>query len=65
MTKSQILEKILRDFRNQWEEAGLQESQVPECEKVIIDAIDKSLRGVEPDANIRTCEDFGHLDVKC
>jgi hypothetical protein len=65
MTKSQIIEKVLKEFRNLSEETGIPEGVDANYEKVIVAALGKSLRGVEPDTEIRTCDDFGFLGVHC
>ena len=65
MTKSQIIEKVLKEFRNVSQETGIPEGDDADYEKVIVAAIEKSLRGVEQDTEIRTCEDFLDLNVKC
>jgi hypothetical protein len=65
MKKAQILEKILNEFRNDSKEAYLPQRDDADYEKVIVAALEKSLQNVEPDIDIRTCEDFSHLNVKC
>ena len=65
MTKAQIVEKVVKDFWNHSEENGTSHGNDAYYEKTIVEAIEKSLQQVDPDANIRTCADFGHLKVKC
>ena len=65
MTKSEIIEKVLNEFRNESEAAGIPARDDVDYGKVIVAALEKSLRNAALDANIRTCEDFGSLNVKC
>jgi hypothetical protein len=65
MTKSEIIKKVLKEFRNESEAAGIPARDDAAYERVIVAAMEKSLRNVEPDTNIRTCEDFSSLYVKC
>jgi hypothetical protein len=65
LTKAQIIEKVLRDFRNVSEETGIPERDDVDYEKVIVAALEKSLRTAKADTEMRTCEDFGVLNVKC
>jgi len=65
VTKSQIIEKVLKEFRNVSQETGIPGRDDANYEKVIVAVLEKSLRGVEQDTEIRTCEDFGYLGVHC
>lgn len=65
MTKSEIIEKVLREFRNVSGETGIPERDDADYEKVIVAALENSLRNAEPGIDIRTCEDFGYLGVHC
>jgi hypothetical protein len=65
MTKSEIIEKVLNEFRNESEAAGIPARDDADYGKVIVAAMEKSLRNAALDANIRTCENFGSLNVKC
>ena len=65
MTKREILEGMLKDFRSLTKESGTQFGDEGDHEKVITEVLEASLKGVEADAHIWTCEDFGHLNVAC
>lgn len=65
MTKSEIIEKVLREFRDVSEETGIPGRDDANYEKVIVAALENSLRNAEPGIDIRTCEDFGYLGVRC
>jgi hypothetical protein len=64
--KAQIVEKVLKDFWTQSEENGISRGDDDAYyEKTIVEAVQKSLQQLDSDADIRTCEDFGYLNVKC
>jgi len=65
MTKSEIIQQVLNDFRDDSERAYILEGSDVDCEAIILSALEKSLQTVGPDTDIRTCEDFGHLNVAC
>lgn len=65
MKKAQIVEKALNDFWNQSEENGISRGNDAYYETTIVEAVEKSLGQADPDADIRTCEDFRYLNVKC
>jgi len=65
MTKAQIVEKVVNDFWNHSEENGIPRGNGACYEKTIIEAVEKSLQQVDLDADIRTCMDFGYLNIKC
>ena len=65
MTKSEIVQQVLNDFWAESEGAHIPERSDVDCESIILSALEKSLQTVGPDTDIRTCEDFGHLNVTC
>jgi hypothetical protein len=65
MTKAQIIEKVLKDFWETSEENGIARGDDTDYEKTIVEAVEKSLQCADPQAEIRTCEDFRDLNVKC
>jgi hypothetical protein len=65
MTKSEIIKKVLKGFRNASEATGIPAGDDVDYERVIVAEMEKSLRNVEPDTNIRTCEDFHEPNVEC
>jgi hypothetical protein len=65
MTKPEIVQQVLNDFRNESERAHIPERSDVDYEAIILSALEKSLQAVEPGADIRTCEDFELLNVTC
>jgi hypothetical protein len=65
MTKGGIIEGILKDSRTRVNEGGTLYAAEADNEQEIIETLEASLKGLETDADIRTCEDFGHLNVAC
>lgn len=65
MTKREIIEQILKDFRTQANKSRTPFSDEADYEKEIVEALETSLKGIETDANIRTCEEFSYLNVEC
>ena len=65
MTKPEIVQQVLNDFRGESEGAPFPERNDVDYEQIILSALEKSLQTVGPDTNIRTCEDFGILNVRC
>jgi hypothetical protein len=61
MTKSDIIEKTLKEIGPRLEEHEELYSEQPDREKIVIDELQKRL----PDTDIKTCEDFRHLNVTC
>jgi hypothetical protein len=65
MTKPEIIHQVLNDFRDESEGAYIPERSDIDYEPIILSALEKSLQTVGPDTDIRTCEDFGLLNVTC
>ena len=65
MTKPEIIHQVLNDFRDESEGAYIPERSDIDYEPIILSALEKSLQTVGPNTDIRTCEDFGHLNVTC
>lgn len=65
MTKPEIVQQVLSDFRDESEGAHIPERGDVDYEPIILSALEKSLHTVGPDTDIRTCEDFGFLNVTC
>jgi hypothetical protein len=58
MTKPEIVQQVLNDFRDESEGAHIPGRSDVDYEPIIHSALDKFLQTVGPDADIRTCEDF-------
>jgi hypothetical protein len=65
MTTSEIIEGVLKDLRTQAKKSGTSFGDEVDYETEIISVLEASLKGVEKGTNIRTCEDFRHLNVRC
>jgi hypothetical protein len=61
MTKADIIAKTLKEFRCPVDIGVPLASVEPDYEEVVIAALNRRL----PDTDIKTCEDFRHLNVKC
>lgn len=65
MTKSEIVQQALNDFRDELGGAHIPARSDVDYKAIILSALEKSLQIVGPDTDIRTCEDFGLLNVTC
>ena len=65
MTKPEIVQRVLNDFRAESEGAHVPERSDVDYEPIILSALEKTLQTVGPDTDILTCEDFGLLNVTC
>jgi len=65
MTKNKIIEQILKDFRTRVKESRAPLGDETGDEKEIVEVLKASLKSVEADESVRTCEDFHHLNVEC
>jgi len=65
MTRSEVIERGLEEFRNESEQTGVAARDDPDYEKVVAAAMEKSLQTLEPATHIRTCVNFGHLNIDC
>jgi hypothetical protein len=65
MTKGEIISRTLKDFWNEPYADGEVPLEEVDPENPILVALVAALQSADPDADIRTCEDFGHLHVEC
>jgi hypothetical protein len=65
MTKTEIVQQVLNDFRDESKRVHIPERSVIDSEAIILSALEKSLQAVGPGTDIRTCKDFGLLNVTC
>ena len=65
MKKAAIIAKTLAEMKNFPSQEELTIASAPEEEKIAIQTLDAKLRKIEPDREIRTCCDFGHLLAEC
>ncbi len=65
MTKPEIVQQVLNDFRDESEGTHIPERSDVDHEPIILSTLEKSLQTVGPDTDIRTCKDFGLLNVRC
>jgi hypothetical protein len=63
VTKNEIIEKTLKEIGPRLKEHEVPYSEAPTCEEeeIVIAELQKRL----PDTDIKTCEDFRHLNVVC
>jgi hypothetical protein len=61
VTKNEIIEKTLKEIGPRLEEHEEPYSEEPDFEEIVI----AELQGKLPDTDIKTCEDFRHLNVTC
>ena len=59
MTKGEIIESVLKEV-----EGRLLEDD-ESYEEAAVRHLEATLGGEDPSTNIRTCDDFGHLNVEC
>jgi len=65
LKKAAIIAKTLADMKNVPSHEDLSFASAPEEEKIAIQTLEAKLRKIEPDCEIRTCGDFGHLLAEC
>jgi hypothetical protein len=65
MKKAEIIAQILEDIRSISTGEKTDFSDEPDYEEIVIGALEASLKEIEGGKNIRTCSDFGHLNVHC
>ena len=65
MKKAAIIAKTLADMKKFASQEELSIASTPEEEKIAIQTLGAKLRKIEPDREIRTCSDFGHLLAEC
>ena len=65
MKKAEIIAQILNDMRYISTDEKTDFSDEPDYEGIVIGALEASLKEIEAGKNIRTCSDFGHLNVQC
>ena len=61
MTKNEIIEKTLKEIGPRLKEHEDPYDEAPTCEEIIIAELQKWL----PETDIKTCDDFQHLNVTC
>ena len=65
MKKAEIIAQILNDMKYVPNDEKTDFSGEPDYEEIVIGALETSLKEIEPGSNIRTCSDFGHLNIQC
>jgi hypothetical protein len=65
MKKNDIIMRTLVDFWNEPREDGDSPLEEVDPENPVVVALVAALKSADPDADIRTCEDFYHLHVEC
>jgi hypothetical protein len=65
LKKAAIIAKTLADMKKFPSHEELSIASAPEEEKIAIQTLEAKLREIEPDSEIRTCSDFGHLLAEC
>jgi hypothetical protein len=63
--KSEVISRTLEQFWNEPSEDGDTPLEEVDPTNPIVAALEAALRGADPDTDIRTCEDFSHLQVEC
>jgi len=64
MTRSEVIEGGLEEFRNESEQTGVAARDNP-ITKSSGCSNGESLQTLEPATHIRTCVNFGHLNIDC
>lgn len=65
MKKAAIIAKTLACMNNLSSQEELSLTSDPDEEEIIIETVEAKLREIEPDRDIRTCNDFSHLRTEC
>ena len=65
MTKGEIIESVLKEMRSGATLRGRRPSEEDEDERNVITHLENLLQDAQPDTDIRTCNDFIHLNVEC
>jgi hypothetical protein len=61
VTKNEIIEKTLKDIGPRLKQHETPCSEEPDCGEIVIAELQARL----PETDIKTCEDFRHLNVTC
>jgi hypothetical protein len=65
LKKAAIIAKTLADMNNLSGQEELSLTSNPDGEKIVIETVEAKLMEIEPDRDIRTCNDFSHLRTEC
>ena len=65
MKKAAIIAKTLAEMKNVSSHEELSLASDSDEEEIVIQTLEAKLREIEPDRDIRTCSDFGHLLTEC
>jgi hypothetical protein len=65
LKKAAIIAKTLADMKNVSSHEELSLASDPNEEEIVIQTLEAKLSEIEPDRDIRTCSDFGHLHTEC
>ena len=65
MTKGEIIESILKELRSDASAKRRRPREQDEDERNVITYLENLLQDAQPDTDIRTCNDFIHLNVEC
>jgi hypothetical protein len=65
LKKAAIIAKTLACMNNLSSQEELSLTSDPDEEEIIIETVEAKLREIEPDRDIRTCNDFSHLRTEC
>jgi hypothetical protein len=65
LKKAAIIAKTLADMKTVSSDEELSFARILGGEEIVIQTLETRLREIEPDREIRTCSDFGHLLTEC
>jgi hypothetical protein len=65
LKKAAIIAKTLAEMKNVSSHEELSLASDSDEEEIVIQKLEAKLREIEPDRDIRTCSDFGHLLTEC